>query len=65
MPEDKKDELGVTSRLHYAQSMYRRCIVVHIDHCKLNSVTVNSVLLVYLFQENKSYGSRKPFAFIL
>ncbi len=27
-------------------------------------VIVSSVLLVYLFQENKSYGSKKPFAFI-
>jgi hypothetical protein len=26
---------------------------------------MSSVLLVYLFQENKSYGSKKPFAFIL
>jgi hypothetical protein len=65
MPEDKKEELGVTSRLRYAQSVYRCCIVVHIDHCKLKSVTANRVLPVYLFQENKSYGSIKPFAFIL
>jgi hypothetical protein len=28
-------------------------------------VIMSSVLLVYLFQENKSYGSKKPFAFIL
>ncbi len=28
-------------------------------------VIMNSVLLVYLFQENKSYGSKKPFVFIL
>jgi hypothetical protein len=28
-------------------------------------VAMSSVLLVYLFQENKSYGSKKPFAFIL
>jgi hypothetical protein len=26
---------------------------------------VNSVLFDYLFQENKSYGSKRPFAFIL
>ncbi len=26
---------------------------------------MSNVLLVYLFQENKSYGSKKPFAFIL
>jgi hypothetical protein len=28
-------------------------------------VVMSSVLLVYLFQENKSYGNKKPFAFIL
>ncbi len=28
-------------------------------------VITNSVLLVYLFRENKSYGGKKPFAFIL
>ncbi len=28
-------------------------------------VIVNSILLVCLFQENKSYGSKKPFALTL
>ncbi len=28
-------------------------------------IIVNSILPVYLFQVNKSYGSKKPFAFIL
>jgi hypothetical protein len=58
MLEDKEDGLGTTSRLHYAQSMY---------HCmhSLMIVVMSSVLLVYLFQENKSYGSTKPFVFIL
>ncbi len=62
MPEDKADGLGTTSRLRHAQSMY---------HCECQStviliiVIVNSGLPVYLFQENKSYGSKKPFAFIL
>jgi hypothetical protein len=62
MVEEKKDGLDVTSRPHYAQSLY---------HCTcqptvtLIAVIVNSVLSVNLFQENKSYGSKKPFAFIL
>ncbi len=62
MPEDKEDGLGATSRLRYAQSMY---------HCVCQStvtlmiVIVNSILPVYLFKENKSCGSKKPFAFIL
>jgi hypothetical protein len=62
MLEDQEDGLGATSRSHYAQSMY---------HCtyqpavNLMIVIVNSVLFDYLFQENKSYGSKKPFAFIL
>ncbi len=29
------------------------------------TVIVNGVLSVYLFQENKSYGSKRPFALIL
>ncbi len=51
-----------SARLRHAQSMY---------HCVCQStvtlmiVIMNSVLPVYLFQENKSYGSKKPFAFIL
>ncbi len=55
MPEDKEDELGATSRLRFAQSMY---------HCACQStvtlmiVIVNGVLSVYLFQENKSCGSK-------
>jgi hypothetical protein len=31
----------------------------------LITITMNDVLSVYLFQESKSYGSKKPFAFIL
>jgi hypothetical protein len=55
MLEDQEDGLGATSRSHYAQSTY---------HCtyqpavNLMIVIVNSVLFDYLFQENKSYGSK-------
>jgi hypothetical protein len=56
MLEDKEDGLGARSRLHNAQNMY---------HCMHYLVVMSSVLLVYLFPENESYGSKKPFAFIL
>jgi hypothetical protein len=61
MLEDKEDGLSGTSGLRHAQSMY---------HCTCwptvtpMIVIMNSVLSLYLFQENKSYGSKKPFAFI-
>ncbi len=61
-PEEQQDGLGETSRPHYAQSMYhcaRQLIVI------LIIVIVNNVSLNYLYQEIKSYGSKKPFAFIL
>jgi hypothetical protein len=32
---------------------------------RINNHNRNRVLLYYLFQENKSFGSEKPFAFIL
>jgi hypothetical protein len=62
MPEEQEDGLSATSRPHYAQSMY---------HCtrqpavKLMIVIVNGAFFDYLFQENKSYGSKKAFSFIL
>ncbi len=60
--EEQEDGLGATSRPHYAQSMYR-CI--YQPTVNLMIVIMNSVLFDYLFQENKSYGSKKPFEFIL
>ncbi len=65
MPEDKKDGLGATSRPHYAQSMYIVVLLYILTIVNLITVIVNSVLPVYLFQVNKLYGSKIPFAFIL
>ncbi len=54
------------SMRHQDLIMHRVCIIVHISSLlTLIIVIVNNVLLDYLFQENKSYGSKKPFAFIL
>jgi hypothetical protein len=53
----------VTTPSHvYAQSIYHcmLCICYHI-----NNHNRNRVLLYYLFQENKLFGSKTPFAFIL
>jgi hypothetical protein len=51
---------------HQDLIMHRICIIVHISLLlTLMIVIVNNVLLDYLFQENKTYGSGKPFAFIL
>jgi hypothetical protein len=62
MPEEQEDGLGATSRPRYAQSTYR---CTYQPAVNLMIVIVNSVLFDYLFQENKSYGSKKPVAFIL
>jgi hypothetical protein len=62
MIEQQEDRLVATSRPHDAQSMVR-CICQ--PTVSLIIVIVNSVLFDYLFQENKSYGSKRPFAFIL
>jgi hypothetical protein len=62
MPQSKGDGLATTPSHVYAQSMYHcaLCINYHI-----NNHNRNRVLLYNLFQENKSFGSKKPFAFIL
>jgi hypothetical protein len=60
--EEQEDRLGSTSRPCYAQSMY---YCTYQPAVTLMIVIVNIVLLDYLFEENKSYGSRRPFAFIL
>ncbi len=54
------------SMRHQDLIMHRICIIVHISLLlTLMIVIVSNVLLDYLFQENKTYGSGKPFAFIL
>jgi hypothetical protein len=62
IPKSTGDGLVTTSSHIYAQSMYHcmLCISYHI-----NNHNRNRVLLYYLFQENKSFGSKTPFAFIL
>ncbi len=51
---------------HQATFMHRVRIIVH---CALITapITITGIMfsLCYLFQENKSFGSKKPFAFIL
>jgi hypothetical protein len=62
IPQNTGDALATTPSHVYAQSMYHSelCINYHISNHNRNRV-----LLYYLFQENKSFGSKKPFAFIL
>jgi hypothetical protein len=62
MPLNTGDGLATTPNHVYAQSMYHcvLCINYHIDNHNRNHV-----LLYYLFQENTSFGSKKPFVFIL
>jgi hypothetical protein len=60
--EEQEDGLGARSRPLYAQSIY---YCAHQPTVTLMIVIVNNVLFDYLFQENKSYGSKGPFAFIL
>jgi hypothetical protein len=45
---------------HQATFMHRVCIV---GHCIL--ITTSTTKTGIMFQENKSFGSKKPFAFIL
>jgi hypothetical protein len=52
--EEEEDGLGATSRPHFAQSMY--CYIYQ-PTVTLIIIIVNNILLDYLFQENKSYGS--------
>jgi hypothetical protein len=62
MPQDTKDGLVTTPSHIYAQS---ECHCALCNNCYTNSHNRNRVLLYYLFQENKSFGSKIPFAFIL
>jgi hypothetical protein len=61
MPQNIGDGLATTPCHVYAHSMYHcaLCINYHI-----NNHNRNCTLLYYLFQENKSFGSKKPFPFI-
>jgi hypothetical protein len=60
----RAQEMG--SPQHQATFMHRVCIIVCCVsvYCIYNH-NRNRVLLYSLFQENKSFGSKKPFAFIL
>jgi hypothetical protein len=54
------------SSKHQATFMHRVCIIVYcVSVYHINNHNRNCVFLYYLFQENKSFGSKKPFAFIL
>jgi hypothetical protein len=58
--------LETGSSQHQARFMHRVSVIVHcVVHYCTNNPNRNRVLLYYLFQENKSFGSKKPFAFIL
>ncbi len=61
MRQDSGGGLVTTPSHVYAQSVIVHCIIIIVskDHNK------NRALLCYLFQENKSFGSKTPFAFIL
>jgi hypothetical protein len=60
----KTQEAG--SSRHQATFIHRVSVIVH---CIIVVISENHnrnrVLLYYLFQENKSFGSKTPFAFIL
>jgi hypothetical protein len=61
MPQNIGDGLATTPSHVYAQSMIVRCALI-------NTPTTKTGIMIYcnyLFQENKSCGSKKPFAFIL
>ncbi len=60
----KTQEAGLSQ--HQATFMHRLSVVVHcIIIVTSENHNRNHVLLYYLFQENKSFGSKTPFAFIL
>ncbi len=62
MPQNIGDRLATTPSDVYAQS---ECHCALCNNYYTNNHNRNSVLLYYLFQENKSFGSKTPFAFIL
>ncbi len=62
MPQKLGDGLATTPSHIYAQSMYHCALFINY---RTNNHNRNHVFIVLLFQENKSFGSKKPFAFIL
>ncbi len=62
MPKNTGDGLVTTPSHVYAQSMYHCTLCISY---RINNHNRNRVLLYSLFQENKSFGSKKPIAFIL
>jgi hypothetical protein len=62
MPQKLGDGLATTPSYVYAQSTYHCALCI--DY-RTNNHNRNHVFIVLLFQENKSFGSKKPFAFIL
>ncbi len=64
MPQKLGDRLATIPSHVYAQSTYHcaLCITVITTLITITGITFS---LYYLFQENKSFGSKKPFAFIL
>jgi hypothetical protein len=61
MPQNTGDGFGATPSNVYTQS---KCHCALCNNCCTNNHNMNRVLLYYLFQENKSFGSKTPFAFI-
>jgi hypothetical protein len=62
MPQKLGDGLATTPSHVYAQSTYHCALCINY---RINNHIRNPFSLYYLFQENKSFGSKKPFAFIL
>jgi hypothetical protein len=62
MPQNIGDGLATTPSHVHAQSMYHCALCINYLN---NNHNRNCALLYYLSQENKSFGSKKPFAFIL
>ncbi len=62
MPQNAGDGLVTAPSDVYAQS---ECHCALYNNYPANNYNRNHVLLYYLFQENKSFGSKTPCAFIL
>ncbi len=62
MCQDSGSGLVTTPSHVYAQS---ECHCALYNNCHIKNHNRNCVLLYYLFQENKSFGSKTPLAFIL
>jgi hypothetical protein len=62
MPQKSGDGLATTPSHVYALSMYHCALCIPPTPITITGITFS---LYYLFQENKSFGSKKPFASIL